>query len=377
MNIIHQFSFPTSISFGFGARKKLSEILRLNGKKRPLLVTDKGILGLPFYKELLLDLNEFTVGTYADFAGNPVESHVTAGARAYRSHDADSLIVLGGGAAIDVAKCVGILVSHSSPLFDFEDEVPGSKVIGPIPFFIALPTTAGTGSEVGRCAVISDDHSKAKKLFCSPHLLPKHVLADPDFTFGLPPFITAATGMDAFTHAVEAFLAKAYHPICDGIALEAISLITSGALQTAVSEPNNRKARSDMLLASLMAAVAFQKGLGLTHSLAHPLSSVCDLHHGLANSLMISHAMRFNFSAVPDKFERLARACSLGSGSEFIAWIDKLRAGIGLPLSLSAAGVKESQIPILTQLAMKDFCLSSNPRMPTEDEIKKLYLEAL
>lgn len=285
--MIHVFSFPTQIHFGPGARLRIGPHLLDQGRKRPLVITDRGVAGLPVFAEVLAAMPGLEVETFAEVAGNPVVSQVVAGAEAFRAHRADSIVGIGGGAALDVAKAVALMAHHPGELFDYEDGRADARPIDrEIPYFVASPTTSGTGSEVGRSAVISDDRTHVKKIVFSPRLLARAVFADPEVTLDLPAKVTAATGMDALTHCIEAYLAKDYHPICDGIALEGLRL-AARALPRCIEAPRDLEARSSMMMASMMGAIAFQKGLGITHSFAHALSAVADLHHGLANGLMI------------------------------------------------------------------------------------------
>ncbi len=264
------------------------------GLERPLIVTDRGIAPLPLLSKFIADLHRLDVAVYSDIWGNPVKSQVDNGVAAFRKHRADSIIGLGGGAALDVAKAIALMAVHEGDVLQYAWDHPQVRPIEhELPYFVALPTTAGTGSEVGRSSVISDDATHIKKIIFSPRLLAKAVFADPELTLDLPPAITAATGMDALTHNVESYLSPAYHPLCDGIALEG-ARIAARSLRTAVREPHNLQARSDMLMSSMMGAIAFQKDLGAVHSCAHALSTVADLHHGLANGIMIDHVMRFN-----------------------------------------------------------------------------------
>src|SRR4051812_31121828 len=260
----YRFSFPTMIHFGPGVRHQVGNFLKEQKIHRPLIVTDKGVAGLPFIKEIQGEIEKagLKVRVFGDIWGNPVKSQVSAGVQAFKSHEADCIVGIGGGAALDVAKAIALMATHPGDLFDYEDEKPGARPIdGPIPFWVALPTTAGTGSEVGRSSVISDDQTHIKKIIFSPKLLAKAVFADPELTLDLPAPVTAATGMDALTHCVEAYLAKGYHPICDGIGLEGFRL-SAQYLVKATKEPKNIEARSQMMMSSMMGAIAFQKGLG-------------------------------------------------------------------------------------------------------------------
>ena len=303
--------------------------------------------------------------------GNPVENDVNQGVRAFKDHEADSIVMIGGGATLDVGKAVALMAYHPGSLFDYEDGKPDALPTDqPFPFMIAIPTTAGTGSEVGRSSVISENESKAKKIIFSPKMLPNLVIADPELTLALPASITAATGVDALTHLLEAFLAKGFHPMCDGIALEGIRLVGE-SLVIAVKEPSDIDARAKMLAASLMGAVAFQKGLGVNHSCAHALSTVYDTHHGLANALVLKACMEFNYAQVPERFERIAQALDLASGSEVFTFISELNKAIGIPKGLSELGIEINER--LLDVAQADICHQSNPRVVSRNDFKMLY----
>ena len=312
--MIHRFAFPTTIHFGPGARKLVGENLRAAGCSRPLVVTDRGLAALPLFRAFLGELQGFEVASYTGVAGNPVRSQVADGAQVARDHRADAVVGIGGGAALDVAKAVALMARHPGDILEYAWDHPAVRPIGAaLPHFVALPTTAGTGSEVGRSSVISDDVTHVKKIVFSPALLAKAVFADPELTLELPAAITAATGMDALTHNVESYLSPAYHPLCDGIALEG-ARIAAAALPIAVREGRNLQARSDMMMSSMMGAIAFQKDLGAVHSCAHALSTVADLHHGLANGIMIDHVMRFNLPSATTKLAELARVARVPDG---------------------------------------------------------------
>jgi alcohol dehydrogenase class IV len=390
---VHRYGFPTPIVFGAGVRHLLPEQVSLLGMKRPLVVSDRDVATLPWFTPILESLSTFNVESFSGVWGNPVVSQVNAGLAAYRDHKADGIIAIGGGAPMDVAKAIALMANHPGHLFDYEDGKPDGRPVDQlIPSIIAIPTTAGTGSEVGRSTVISDDETHAKKIMFDPQLLPKVVLADPELLLGLPAKITAATGMDALTHLIEAFLAKGFHPICDGIALEGIYLV-SQHLQDCVTFAQrlaNREtltdaeqeahltARGGMLNASMMGAIAFQKGLGVTHSCAHALSTVCDTHHGLANAMMLPAAMRFNLETEPERFLRMAQVVKPGatSGQDFIDWILALRRDIGIPESLGDLGVSPDAVDRLVGVAMQDGCHPLNPRPVSKDDFYALYQDA-
>ena len=378
---ISTFSFPTDIRFGVGARHQVGPELRHAGVIRPLVITDKGVSGLPFVAELLdsLRADGLNAELFDGVWGNPVAGQVTAGVEAFVAHDADGVVGLGGGAALDVAKAVALMSTHPGALFDYEEDKRGAlPITDAVPFFVAIPTTAGTGSEVGRSAVIADDQTHVKRIIFSPHLLAKIVFADPELTVGLPASITAATGFDALTHNVEAYLAHGYHPICDGIALEGIRLCAQH-LARAVATPTDCEARGGMLMASMMGAIAFQKGLGLVHSTAHALGTQADLHHGLANALMIDHALAFNVEAVPERFAVMAGVVGLEDRSPgtFLRWLADLKAEIGVPAGLKAAQVDVGAVDALARLAFDDACHLNNPRRVSEADFHAIFSEAL
>jgi alcohol dehydrogenase class IV len=376
----YRFNFPTPIHFGPGVRKQVRDFLKANGVHRPLVVTDRGVAGLSMFKEFMDDLGSgLNVSAFSEIWGNPVKSQVTAGVAAFKKHDADGIVGFGGGAALDVAKAIALMATHPGDLFDYEDEKPGAlPVDGPIPFWIALPTTSGTGSEVGRSSVVSDDETHVKKIIFSPKLLAKAVFADPELTLDLPANITAATGMDALTHNVEAYLAKGFHPICDGIALEGIRLAAENLVKC-VKSPKDVEARGMMMMSSMMGAIAFQKGLGVVHSCAHALSTVTDMHHGLANAIMIDHALKHNMTAVPERFRTMAATIGLKDQSPdgFLNWLADLKSQLGIPQKLSLAGVKSEQIEAMVSVAIQDGCHLSNPKTCSKEDFRRIYGEAI
>jgi alcohol dehydrogenase class IV len=388
------FNFPTRIQYGPEAIQLLPAVLKELGSRRPLIVTDKQLAELRPVTgtKKILDDAGLAPAVFSGIWGNPVKQQVVAGVAAYKAHEADAIVALGGGAAIDVAKAILVMVNHPGDLFDYEDGKPDARPIDrELPPFIAVPTTAGTGSEVGRSTVISDDVSKVKKIIFSPRLLAVRVLVDPDLTLAFPAQPTAATGMDALTHLVEAYLAKDYHPMCEGIALQGMRLLSASLSRcvdyarkvaagdrTVLSDEKHREARGMMLNAAMMGGVAFQKGLGVTHSLAHALSTVCDLHHGLANGICIPYAMAFNQSAVPGKLGDLAQAVGAqpATAAGFLKWLNDLRAAIGIPHTLAEAGVKADQIPALVEIAVKDGCHANNPKPVSAEDFRTLFANA-
>ena len=384
---LHRFAFPTAIHFGAGARKLVAEHLAAQGLERPLVVTDRGIAPLPLLATFVADLHPLQAAVYSDIGGNPVRQQVVDGVAAFRRHRADCVVGLGGGAALDVAKAIALMAVHEGDVLEYAWDHPRVRPIEhELPCFVALPTTAGTGSEVGRSSVISDDSTHVKKIIFSPRLLAKAVFADPELTLDLPPAITAATGMDALTHNVESYLSAAYHPLCDGIALEGTRLAAS-ALRKAVREPHDLQARADMLMASMMGAVAFQKDLGAVHSCAHALSTVADLHHGVANGIMIDHVMRFNRPAASAKMAELAHAAGVARGgaeasaAAFVDWLTALKADLAIPEKLSAYRAKRpvtrADIPALVEVAINDTCHQTNPRPCTRADFERIFEEAM
>ena len=376
--MISTFSFPTAIHFGPGARRLVAEHLRRHGVTRPLVVTDRGLAQLPIARDFAASLEGLQVRVFAGVAGNPVRQQVDDGVAAFHAHAANGVVGFGGGAALDVAKAVALMAVHEGSILEYAWDHPQVRpVTRELPHLIALPTTSGTGSEVGRSAVISDDATHVKKVVFNPALLARAVFADPELTLELPAAVTAATGMDALTHNVESYLSPAYHPLCDGIALEG-ARIAARALGTAVAEPGNLRARSDMMMASMMGAIAFQKDLGAVHSCAHALGTVVDMHHGLANGIMIDHVMRYNLDAAAGKMAELARVCGAGSsGESFIEWLAALKSRIGIPAALGAKGVTRADLPRLVEIAVNDACHRTNPRPCTAADFERIFAQAL
>jgi alcohol dehydrogenase class IV len=378
-NTIRQYNFPTIIRFGAGAIKELPEHLKTNGLAQPLIVTDPVVAQLDFFKKIKesLSLRSISAEVFSDIHKNPVKSDVIKGGEIFKTINRDSIIGIGGGAAMDVARAIALRINHHRDLFDYDDLIGGDKyVTEDVPYFITVPTTSGTGSEVGRSAIISEDDTHRKRILFSPKLLAKIVFADPLLTMDLPPFVTAATGMDALTHNMEAFLAKGFHPLADGIALEGMRLINESIVD-AVNKPD-LVSRSKMMIASLMGAVAFQKGLGVVHSLAHPLSSLLDTHHGLANAINLPYGMQFNISGFEDKFRRIARTMELKeeTGEAVVKHLFDLNQRIGMPVKLRDIGVKEEHLETLADLGYADFCHPNNPKPVSRADFRKMYGEA-
>ena len=375
---IHSFAFPTPIQFGAGARKLVGLHLLAAGCKRPLIVTDRALGALPVLAEFRTHLAGLDVAVFSGVFGNPTCSQVMDGAAAFKAHRADCVIGFGGGAALDVAKIVGVAATHEGDILEYVWDHPQVRpIVNPLPHFVALPTTSGTGSEVGRSAVVSENDTHHKRTVFSPKILAQAVFADPELTLALPAPVTAATGLDALTHNIESWLSPAYHPLCDGIALEGLR-VGARALATAVREPGNLAARADMMMSSMMGAIAFQKDLGSVHACAHALGAVVDMHHGLANALMIDTVLDWNREAVPGKFDEMAHVVgAAGGGAGFIAWLRQLKAEIGITGGLAQRGVTREHLPRLVPLAAKDFTGGTNPRPATEADYERLFLQAM
>ncbi|MEO8847090.1 MAG: iron-containing alcohol dehydrogenase [Casimicrobiaceae bacterium] len=389
---IDTFGFPTTIRFGSGAACEVAPHLRERGFARPLVVTDRALAQLPVAQAFIATLRDagLEVAVYDGVFGNPTGAQAMAGGAAARAHRADTIVGFGGGAALDVAKAVLVVAVHDGDVLEYAWDHPRVRPLTrDLPYFVAVPTTAGTGSEVGRSAVVSDDATHVKKILFSQQLLAKIVFADPDLTLDLPPAITAATGMDALTHNIESYLSPAYHPLCDGIALEGVR-IGARSLASAVRHGHDRAARADMLMTSMMGAIAFQKDLGAVHSCAHALSTVADLHHGLANGVMIDHVMAFNLPAAVDKMAELAHVAAApgatsgtpeARASAFIEWLRALKREIGIPAALSAVrgtrNVTRDDVPALVAIAVDDICHRTNPRPCSAADFTALFTAAL
>ena len=389
---IHRFAFPTTIHFGSGAAALVGPHLIEHGRKRPIVVTDRALAQLPVARRFVASLREagLDVAVFDGIFGNPTVSQANAGGRAFRAHRADSVVGFGGGAALDVAKIVGVLGTQQGDAIEYAWDHPNVRSINDdLPYFVALPTTSGTGSEVGRSSVVSEDDTHVKRIVFSPKILAKAVFADPELTLDLPAAVTAATGMDALTHSIESYLSPAYHPLCDGIALEGVR-IAARALPIAVREPRNLAARSDMMMASMMGAIAFQKDLGAVHSCAHALSTVADFHHGLANGVMIDHVLRFNLPAATAKMAELARvagapaasgASEAAAAQALIDWLVELKKAIGIPATIGsvrgARAVTTADVPALVEIAVHDLCHQTNPRPCTAVDFERIFNSAI
>ena len=377
---IYQYNFPTTIRFGAGSSKELPAYLIQNKLRRPLIVTDPTVAQLEFFKSIVQDLKKKDISgeVFSAIHKNPVKSDVYKGTEVFDQAGCDVIVGIGGGAALDVARAIVLRANHREDLFKYDDLIGGDVyVTNDVPHFVTIPTTAGTGSEVGRSAIISDDVTHQKRILFSPKLIARIVFADPMLTMDLPPFITAATGMDAMTHNMEAYLAKMPHPMCEGIAMQGMMLINE-SLEKAVNRPD-LESRSKMLIGSLMGAVAFQKGLGVVHSLAHPLSTLLDTHHGLANAVTIPYGMEFNIAGFEEKFRQIARCLSLKdeNGQAVVKYLFEFNSRIQIPHKLNAIGVTPDHVESLADLAIADFAHPNNPKPVSRDDFRQLYLKAL
>jgi alcohol dehydrogenase class IV len=367
-------SFPTAIVFGNGAISTLADHVHRAGGKRALIVCDPGVVKAEIAPRVrkVLEGAGIPSAIFDRVDPNPVEQNVTDGVAAFRAHHADIIVAVGGGAPLDVGKLVALKTTHELPLVEYDDATGGDRhITANVPPIVTVPTTAGTGSEVGRSGVVTLAATKRKTVIFSPHLLAKVAVLDPELTVSMPARVTAATGFDALTHCIEAYLALGDHPMADGIALMGVELCAKH-LPRAVEAGADLVARGAMMKAAMMGAVAFQKGLGVCHSLAHPLSSEKNLHHGLANALCLPAVVDFNNAAVPDRIERIRRLIDLTSTSLSNA-LRSLRDKLGLPNGLAAEGVTKADIPKLADKAMEDACHRLNPRPCTREDMAKLY----
>jgi 4-hydroxybutyrate dehydrogenase len=384
--MISNWSFPNRIVFGCGAIAQLPSIVQALGARRPLVVTDSGVARCGLLERITDVLGKGSVG-YALFdrvEGNPTEASVYPGVEVFRAEQCDGVIALGGGSALDAAKAIRLKATHELPLEEYDDlRDGGARINADMPVMVAIPTTAGTGSEVGRSTVITLKATGRKTVIFSPHLIPSVAVADPELTFDLPPRLTAATGMDAMTHNLEAYLSLGFHPMCDAIGIKGVEIVGK-ALPTAVRDGRNAEARTGMMAAAIMGAVAFQKGLGTVHSLAHPLSTVAGMHHGLTNAILLPHVMRFNLPAAAGRLADVAAALGVdtrgmsadAAAASAIEAIEKLNVEIGIPARLRDAGVREEMIPVMVPLAMADGCRLCNPRPTTSEDMEMLYRAA-
>jgi len=382
MQLKGNWNYPTAIRFGAGRIRELPELCRSLGMSRPLLVTDPGLAKLPIVTDVIKHCSEVGLScvAYSRIQANPVADNVLFGVATYQAGGHDGVIAFGGGSALDVGKAVGLMVGQVRPLFDFEDREDWYlrvNVQGMAPV-LAVPTTAGTGSEVGRASVITDPADHIKKIIFHPRMMPGAVIEDPELTFGLPPNITAATGMDALSHSLEAFCSPFYHPLAEGVAVEGMRLVKEW-LPAAVENGRNLEARSHMLIASSMGATAFQKGLGAMHSLSHPCGANLNTHHGLTNAVVMPYVLMWNRAALADKMQRLAAYLALPNPGfdAVLKWVLELRKQIGIPNTLADIGVRVEHAREFAGQALADPSTGGNPVPMTEKDFEQLYLNCI
>jgi alcohol dehydrogenase class IV len=367
-----KWNYPTDVRFGAGSITELPSVVRSLGMTRPLLITDPGIVDLPITARAVTLCEDagLPAALFSGVRANPTGQNVRDGVDAFRSGNHDGVIAFGGGSALDAAKSVGLMVGQSGDLFDYEDREDWWTRVDPdgMAPVVALPTTSGTGSEVGRAAVIVDEATHTKKIIFHPRMLPGAVICDPALTLGLPPGMTAATGMDALSHAMEAWCAPGFHPMADGIALEAMRLVHESLIE-ATEDGQNIQARSQMMAASLMGATAFQKGLGAMHAIAHPVGARWGAHHGTLNAIVMPFVLEHNRSAIAERMERLGGYLGLSQPSfdGVLAWVHGLRSRLGIPANLAAVGLNESDIEGLVPEVLADPSAGGNP-LPLEPQ---------
>ena len=366
-------NYPTTIWFGENRYKDIQEACSSINIQNPLIVTDPGLLNTDLIEKLNKSLKSQT-NIYSDVQGNPTGSNVTNGVKVLLEGKHDGVIAIGGGSAMDVGKGIAFLAHQTKPLWDFEDigdlwMKADSKSILPI---IALPTTAGTGSEVGRAAVFLNEETKKKKIIFHPKMLPQIAILDPFLSLGLPKNVTAGSGMDALAHCIEALSSPFYHPMAEGTAVEGIRLVKENLLEV-YNDGENVKARANMLVASMMGAAAFQKGLGAIHSVTHPVNSLYNSHHGTTNGTVMPFVLEYNRSAIESKFDRLGRYINISGGLDgIIDWVNNLKKEMNIPHSLQDMGVQLGDEEKLSKLAFEDPSTAGNPLPMTVDKFKEL-----
>lgn len=380
--LVGNWNYPTQVRFGAGRLDELGDCLAELGIARPLVVTDAGLASLPVIARLLALCSDAGRGAavFADVDGNPVGRNVDAGIEAFRAGGHDGVIAIGGGSALDVGKAIGLMADQRCSLWDLEDvgdnwRRADAAAIVPC---VAIPTTAGTGSEVGRSSVITNETERRKVIVFHPGIVPDLVLCDPELTISLPARLTAATGMDALSHNLEAWCARGFHPLADGIALEGVCLVAS-SLRRAFAEPEDLEARAAMLAASLMGATAFQKGLGAMHAMSHPIGARLGCHHGEINAVVMPYVLAHNLPAIEGRLERLARAIALPDPTArgFVDWTVELKAVLGIATTLAELGVTEDRVEELAAMAAVDPAGAGNPLPLTEADYAGLFRNSL
>lgn len=380
--ITGNWGFPTSMRFGPGRISELADACRDLGISRPILITDEGLRDLPMVRDAVaaLDHAGLPCALFTDVRGNPVNANVDTGVAAYHDHKSDGVVAFGGGSGMDVAKAVALMIGQDRPIWDFEDVGDNWKRVDAdaIPPIVAVPTTSGTGSEVGRASVITNEETHVKKIIFHPKMLPAIVISDPELTVGLPPSITAGTGMDAFIHCFEAYCAPGYHPMADGIALEGMRLV-SRALPRAFDDGTDIEARADMLAAASMGATAFQKGLGGIHALSHSVGVLYNTHHGRTNAVVMPYIMRRNEAAISERMELLGRVLGLPTPTYagVMDWTLDIRERLGIEHSLADLGVPDDQAQLMGEMAEVDPTAGTNPVLLTAADYTAVFKKAL
>ncbi|AZQ65709.1 iron-containing alcohol dehydrogenase [Silicimonas algicola] len=381
MTLTGNWSYPTSIRFGAGRIAELGGACMAAGIRRPLLVTDRGLASMDITARALDLLAEEGLGRaiLSEVDPNPTDLNVSEGLRVYRSGGYDGVIAFGGGSGLDLGKTIAFMAGQTRPLWDFEDIGDWWTRADPagITPIVAVPTTAGTGSEVGRAGVITNSATREKKIIFHPKMLPSVVICDPELTVGMPKHITAGTGLDAFAHCVEAYSSPFYHPMSQGIALEGMRLVKDW-LPLAYADGTDIEARSHMMSAAAMGAVAFQKGLGAIHALSHPIGAVHHTHHGTTNAVCMPAVLRFNADAIRERFDRAAAYLGIDGGFDgFRDFVDEFNDSLGIPKRLSGLGVTDPDIDVLTDAALRDPSVGGNPVEMTRDTTRALFEQVL
>jgi alcohol dehydrogenase class IV len=381
MQLRGNWNYPTSIRFGAGRIAELPEAVKAAGMRRPLLVTDPRLGAMPMVKDAAVALQAagLPCAVFSDLRPNPVASNVEAGVKALKSGGHDGVIAFGGGSALDVGKVIAFMAGQTRPMWDFEDvgdwwTRADPSGIAPI---VAVPTTAGTGSEVGRAGVITDETTHTKKVIFHPQMMPKVTICDPELTVGMPPAITAGTGMDAFAHCLEAYCGEFYHPLADGIAVEGMRLVKEN-LARAVANGSDLEARAQMMSAAAMGATAFQKALGAIHALSHPVGALYDTHHGMTNAVFMPYVLVFNRPAIEDKIARLSAYLGLKPGfTGFLDFVLELRRRIGVPHTLDGLGVDDDKAETIATMAPDDPTAGGNPIPISATSALRIFTDAL
>jgi alcohol dehydrogenase len=373
-------NYPTTVRIGPGRSSEVADACRTVGVDRPLVVTDAGLVGSPMVESVVARLRDagLVPGVFSDIKPNPVGANVEAGCRTLRDGDHDGVVAIGGGSALDIGKVLALVARQSRPWIDFEDVGDNwtradASLIVPV---IALPTTAGTGSEVGRAGVVTDERTHTKRIVFHPRMLPAVVICDPELTVGLPRVLTVGTGLDALSHALEAYCAPGYHPMADGIAVEAVRLVV-GNLETAATRPDDIEARQNMLTAAAMGATAFQKGLGAMHALAHPIGAMYDTHHGMTNAVLMPYVLAFNSRAIDERMARLSAYVGMEGGADgFMRWLLDVRDRLDVPATLADLGVPLEGCDTVARAAVVDPSAATNPIALTVDDCATIFRAA-